>query len=278
MKKLISLLLSLVMVLALCVPAFAATGYYYAESWDDLVGYLAALNDGDDVLIEIAPDDEYNNIHANGRTAYISASNVNITFNKKIDFEVDDEQTDPIFSIGGKNVTIDFGTSQLRSNVNAAVMVDGDACTIEYARFHCCKNPGGWGGGIWITNEDPDCRVIGCTFYKCEAKYGGGIYIDSDNATIDGCHFENCKCSKEGPDVYDNNEDSTIKNSDTTIPKYYNPFAYVRVIDNCTFGAGGMGFAVSGGNIWIIAGVAVVMIAAAAVVAVIVKKKKKIEQ
>lgn len=51
MKKVISLILTLIMFAAFAVPASAdANPDFYAESWDELVYFLDDLDDGDKVL------------------------------------------------------------------------------------------------------------------------------------------------------------------------------------------------------------------------------------
>ena len=275
------------MLISLAVPAFAETEEVYtpvpAKDWNELVKILANLNSGDKVEIDVAPS-EYNIVRVNGNMAYISASNVKVKFVER-DFWYDNtlyEFDYALFGVGGDNVTLDFGNSQLQSKKNAAIMVDGNACTIKNAEFYCCENNNGWGGGIWITNDDPDCNITDCTFYHCNAEYGGGIFIDSNNATVSGCKFIDCTCSEGGADIYDNNEDSTVIGCRTTHSRDDNAFAYVKKIESdCSFGWDGqklyLSSTISGGNIWIIAGVAAVAVITVAAVVISKKKKKTVQ-
>ena len=137
MKKIISLLLALVMLIALGVPAFAETestdSYYYAEGWDDLVRFFEEdLEDGDKVYIEVEPDSSGIIVYPKGGTACISEDNVVIVF-KEVYFWFNYV---PFFEITGDNVTVDFGNSRLRSNQSSAVVVDGNDCTIKNAYFY----------------------------------------------------------------------------------------------------------------------------------------------
>ena len=275
MKKIISLLLALIMLMSLSVPAFAATGYYYADSWADLVEFLDDLDDGDSYYIEVEGD-VYGVINPERETACISADDVEIEFAKR-DFcyyPVEGDFNDPFFEVSGDNVTIDFGGSPLESHNASAIEVDGNDCTIKNAWFYYCNNPDGNGGGVLITDNDPGCHIIDCKFYHCKAKLGGGIYIDADDALIENCSFDSCESAKKtGADVYDNEGESIVKNCSTSYYKYDNSFANLKEIQDCTFWKEpGMASMFSGGSIWFIAGVAVIAVAAVAVV--IVKKKK----
>ena len=288
MKKIISLLLALIMLMSLSVPAFAATGYYYADNWNDLVDFLSKLEDGDSYYIEVGEQEEggHHTVRPKLRTACISADNVEIEFAER-DFWTHPSLgyiEDPFFEITGDNVTLDFGGSELQPDHNSAIVVDGNDCTIKNAYFFYCNNPNGNGGGILITDNDPGCHIIDCDFRCCNAKCGGGVYIDADDAVIENCTFYDCGSTEPGADVYDNEGESIVKNCRTTAPSpqpfflgsskpsFYN----MEDIQNCEFewdGFNRRSSVFSEGNIWIIAGVAVAVIAVTAVV--IVKKKKK---
>ncbi len=280
------------MLISLAVPSFAVPEIVETEivytpvqvnSWDEMVGAIENLKNGDKVNIEVGTG--YYEIFYVNKTAYISASNVKIKFARKKFWYHGSFSTygNALFVVEGDDVTLDFDRSSLQSNGNAAIIVDGgDNCTIKNAEFFQCKNPGGWGGGIWITNSDPGCRIEGCVFKECEAEYGGGVFIDSDNAVVSGCKFKDCKCTKEGADVYDNNEINTVEDSKTTHSKSDNSFAYVKTVDNrCTFEWNGKDIyassAISEGNIWIIAGVASVAVITVAAVVISKKKKKTVQ-
>ena len=274
MKKVISLVFALILLVCLGVPAFASYGDFYAESWEELVEFLDELEDGDEYNIEIAAN-AYGDVYPQKTTAEIDADNVNLKFGgvEEIWDQSDNGVDGAIFEINGEGVTLDFNGIQMQSNGNPAIVVDGDRCTIKNATFYHCKNKGGKGGGIRITDNDPYCRVEKCFFNGCEAKYGGGIYIDADYATISECTFKDCKSEKEGPDVYDNEGESTVDTCSTNNSEWVNPFADVKEVLKCTFGPSSIASMLSEGNLWIVLAVAVVAVGTVGVL--IVRKKKK---
>ncbi len=258
------------MLLSLGVTAFAETGYtsVSAKNWGEVITILNDLNDGAKVEIKV----EKNNngvVNVDGCTAYISANDVEIKFVERyFKYRAIRSNTEGVFfKVTGDNVTLDFGGSRLESKKDSAIVVDGDKCMIKNAYFYYCENALGKGGAIRITDNAPGCRIIDCRFDHCRAKQGSGVYIDSDDATIEGCSFIECQVN----DIYDNKRESVANNCKTT-NTLKGTFYRLKEMQNCEFGWNGSGSTLSEGNVWIIAGVAAVAVAAVAVV--IVKKKK----
>ena len=218
MKKAISLILTLVMLTVLGIPAFAdVNSYYYAESWDELVEFLDDLDDGDGVYIEMAAD-RYGDVHPKGDTACISADNVELVFGGLEEFWEQGNAVDgPLFEVTGDGVTLDFNGVELQSKDDSAIVVDGDDCRIINATFSSCKNKGGYGGAIYISDNDPGCQIIACGFDSCQAKYGGAVYIDADNATIDHCDFKKCTSEKKDPTFMITREKAPFNTAQQTI-------------------------------------------------------------
>lgn len=104
------------------------------------------------------------------------------------------------------SVKVTVSVSEISSKVNddgGAIHIVNCALECTNTKFNTCKSPSGAGGGIYIKNtkgSENNANLIGLTFNKCEAEYGGAVYVYSNSITnpiaIKYCTFTGNKATK----------------------------------------------------------------------------------
>lgn len=255
MKKILSLLLTTVILSSLCFAysTSAFGGENYVMDFEDFKDIIEDLDDGDEISLFVdCPIEETVVIDAEDCTINITGGHIYGGY------------CTPLIEVNDDDVTLNLGGALIeraKGGDGAAIQVDGDDCIINNGRFKNCES-NGYGGAIYVTNNDPGCTIKNCSFKECKAKKGGAICVDSDDCDIIDCNFE--LCFGIGSKVY-TFEDST----DIIRCTWDGPDGY----KNCNI-ISFSGSIFSRGNIWIIAGVLVLAIITVVVLSIRNKKKK----
>lgn len=71
-----------------------------------------------------------------------------------------------------------------RSAYGGGVHITDSSPIFKYCIIRDCDNDS-YGGGVYVSNGDPS--FINCTICRNEGRFGGAIYADSSNITINSC-------------------------------------------------------------------------------------------
>ena len=244
MKKLISLLLAAVMVLALCVPAMA---WEWDKHSDGIVcASLDSAKAGDTInLIGDNIYDSYSWMYVD-KVIYIDKPNITINFENY--YFSDSGCDDYYIYVDADNVTLNFKNCYFSTDTSdekySVIYVNGEHCVINgngSTEFKYCYSGAKYGGAIYVDGNG--CEIKDCKFRNCSATgYGGAIYVEGKGCFIHDSQFEQCN-SYDGGAICVNHHDCHIKNCTFTDchaedyggAVYVCSYTYGFVASHCTF-------------------------------------------
>ena len=213
MKKIISILLTMIMVLLMAAPAFALADCrtVWIYDFDTLKEDIELLNKNNRTEYKICNDIVFTD------TIEINAQNLTIEFSNnsgkdEVNFIIGDK-IGLYLKWGSKNCDLIFDGITFKGNETYYEDTDdgngiyvgqySEKTKISGAKFENLGVGDGLyakastcGGGIYINSED--ITISNCKFVKCNAYCGGGIYIDNDDVTVEGCTFDTCATAYGG--------------------------------------------------------------------------------
>ena len=248
MKKIISILLTMIMVLLMAAPAFALTNATEVLVYDfkTLKENIEQLSDNARVEYKIFNDIVFTDtIEMNAKNLVIEFSNnsgkdeVNFIIGDKIGLYL---------KWGSKNCNLKFDNITFKGNgtyykdaddgngiyvgqYSEKTKIDGakfENLGVDYKEVVAASN---CGAGMYINSED--ITISNCKFVKCHAYCGGGMYIDNDDVTVEGCTFDSCS-SEYGGGVYVGRTCSEVYIKDCT---FINPTSH-KQIGHAVYGSG----------------------------------------
>ena len=240
MKKTMSILLAMIMVLLMATPSFALTGCLVEKISDfaTLKAKLEALGDGQRVQYDILNDIVFT------ETININAERVVLEFNnmsksKEAQFIVDgvlgiDVNTyNPNVELYFKDVVFAAQKDDSKRNeCGIEISKYSDNCTIDGAKFFYLTNFSSEAAGIYVNAEN--CTISNCTFDNCSADYGAGIYINNDVVTVENCTFNGCYATSYGGGIYAASYCSDIEITGCT----FNKATAKKGLGSCVYGFG----------------------------------------
>ena len=141
----------------------------------------------------------------NGGAIYVEGKDTDIVDSTFTDCFAKNDGNGGAIYILGRNTTVERSafndTRTTDEGLGGAIFILGNDATVNESTFNLANAKNG--GAIYI-DEGLNTNVLGSNFTKCGAiEEGGAIYIDGDNAVVQGCTFNDTIAGSDAHALFD---------------------------------------------------------------------------